>query len=221
MPQPRRDPESFRSGRKQVFDVLLAADDPLTTTEVCVQLGGAAKRHIDRVLQRLIDEKLIEIAGSRKKTPGGPGSAAKVFAPTQLGREVGNDYVPFVEGEALAGWGEYEVHYSAVVNELLKAGTGLTASEIARLTGCSSSTVWTILLFGLQRGLVSCAVIQESPSVIHAHSLTPGGKIAGEIYIRIKAPQKVMILLDPSTADLPAALALLEQLRGMPGVTVS
>ncbi len=214
----------YRSGRKQVFDALLAADRPLTAVELSTLLDGAARRHVERVLQRLINEKLVELVG-RETGRTEPGNPAKVFAPSSHGRTVGNDYVPPTDRQAHSNWGEYSARRLAIVRELLGAdAAGLMTSGIARLTRSSSHNVRTVLNFGLDRGLVRRTILTESP-VTYTYSLTPDGITAAIAYLRAYSCTnmhvELKVSLDPATADLPAALALLEQLRGMPGVTVS
>lgn len=79
-------------------------------------------------------------------------------------------------------------------------------------------------MFGLHRGLVRRAVISETP-ITYAYSLTGDGIEAGKAYVRAHSktvvPQEFKVSVDPGTADLEAAFELLEQLKGMPGVTVS
>lgn len=228
MTQSDNESEQYRAGRKQALDALLAANRPLTVRELYTQLG-VSRRPLERSLERLIREGLIESPGTRRRRRGTPGSPVAVYAPTKKGRELGANYVPPTGSGTwakLPGWGVFSVRRLEVVRVLLGAdATGLTTTGIARLTQNSPDNVRTTLLFGMDRGLVRRTVIAEVTPITHAYSLTPDGITASEAYIRAHSrtepPHIVRVSLDPAIADLPAALALLEQLRGMPGVVVS
>lgn len=222
MSQPPSEPE-YRAGRKQVLAVLLA-NPPMSIQELCEKLG-VTRKPIASVIRRLRNEGLVESC-ERRYVKGSPPTT--LYSPSARGREIGSDYVP-PPGNGMRvkfpGWEGFGASRLAVVRVLLEAGaTGLTARDIGRLAGIQSNNVRSVLSFGLDRGLVRRTVIAGTQPATYAYYLTPEGIEASEGYAKAhserNASQVFRVSLEPGAADLAAALALLQQLREMPGVTV-
>lgn len=226
MSQPPSEPE-YRAGRKQVLDVLLA-HPPMSIQELCTALG-VTRKPMRSVIQRLLKEGLVE-SSERRHVKASPPTT--LYAPSAQGREIGSSYVPppARPGERVRvkfpGWEGFGASRLAVVRVVLGAdATGLTASGISRLAGIPSNNVRSVLSFGLDRGLVRRAVIAGTQPATYAYYLTPEGIEASESYVRAHsekdASQVFRVSLEPEAPDLAAALALLEQLGQMQGVTVA